>query len=246
MTYSDCHAHLDLFTPEKRTQLISKAKNKEVGLVVSPSINLVSSYRTIELAKDFEIVKPAVGLHPWVVGQSSEKEREKILSLAESEEVLAISEVGLDFKHNFEFRDEQVDFFTRCLELAEWSGKPLIIHLLDSFQEAIEIIESFSKVRGIVHCFSGSLEDARELIDIGFLPSISNSVLTDSFLSLGKVIDNLDIDEMVIDTDALPETFQIHHAVNIADFVAKRKNIDSKKVGKATTKNLESLLPDID
>ncbi len=246
MSYSDCHAHLELFSPEKRRQMINEARNQGINLVIAPSINLTSSHRTLNLTPNFDIVKPAVGLHPWLVGQNTEKKKKKILSLAENEEVMAISEVGLDFKHNSEFKQEQIDFFTRCLEVGEKSGKPLIIHLLGAFQEAVEIINSFSGIRGVVHCFGGSLENARELIDLGFLPSISNAVLTDSYPSLNKVIDNLDIEEMVIDTDTLPGTFQIHHAVDIANFIASRKNLDSKKVGEATTNNLKSLLSDLD
>lgn len=241
-TYSDCHAHLGLFPSEEVREMGRKGKIQGIGLVVSPSINLTSSYRNLELAQNFDIVYPAVGLHPWFIGQVDREEKEKVLDQVRNQDFIAISEVGLDFKHNPQFRQEQISFFKRCLELGEDLGKPLIIHLLGAFKEAIEIIKNFSNVEGIVHCFGGNLKNAQELVDLDFLPSIGNAVLTDSFPSLQGIIDNLGIEEMVIDTDTLPGTYQISDAIDIADFIAERKNLSSREVGKVTTQNLKSLL----
>lgn len=243
MVYSDCHAHLDLFSPKEADGMVEEASELGVELVVAASLNAESSRKTLEMSKRYgEMVFPAVGIHPRIVHSVDKSEVDEILDLARLEEVAAISEVGLDYRKRPGTRKRQVDVFRRFLEVGAETDKPLIVHVLDAFDDVIRLIGERSGVRGAIHCFSGTLEQAQVLADLNFYPSICNGVLTDPHPRLQEVVDGLALDHMVIDTDALPWTFEIRHAADIAGVVAERRGLASGTVGNVITKNVRRLL----
>lgn len=243
MSYSDCHAHLDLFSVEERERMLRDCKEEGIELVVSASVDYQSSCKNLKLSQDYEkIVRVGVGIHPWSVDEVSEDEVRKVLSLVEHDLVDVISEVGLDYKWNLEAKDKQTALFRKFLELGEKTGKPLIIHVHDAFDDMIKIVNEYPDAFGAVHCFNGTIDQALELYELGFYTSVSNALLSESFPDLQEVVKELSLEKMVVDTDALPGTYEVRHAIDIIKVISQVKNKDVKQVGKTITGNLKSII----
>lgn len=240
--FSDCHAHLDLFPGEEVDRIVEEGEESDVGLIIAASVNGASSHKTLKVAKRYETIHAAVGIHPRIVHEVDDAEIQEVLDLAQRSEVSAISEVGLDYRENPEAKDKQIDLLRRALKAGVESDKPLIIHMLDAFDDAVRIIDEYPDSRGAVHCFSGNLGHARALADRNFYPSISNGVLSDPPMIKREIMTQLELESMVIDTDTLPGTFEVRHAADIAGVIAEHRGISAEEVGEATTRNLRRLL----
>ncbi len=241
MIYSDCHAHLHPFSEEKVEEVVEGGKEVGVNLVFAASIDYESSLRTLELADQYKIVHPCVGIHPWVVQEIEEEEIQKVLHLSKNRAPI-ISEVGLDFIYNPDNKSEQIELFRNFVKTSAEEEKPLIIHVRGAFEEAIKILEEFPRAFGAVHCFNGTLEEAEALGELGFYTSISNAVLSELTPRFNKLLENLDLKRMVVDTDTLPETFEISHAAEITKVIAREKDLPVEQVAEVITKNSKSLL----
>lgn len=238
---SDCHAHLHPFSDEEVEEMVERGKEKGVKLVFAASIDYESSVRTLELADQYEIVYPCAGVHPWVVQEVGEEEIQKVLNFSRDRSPI-ISEVGLDFVYNSDNESEQIEVFRRFVKAGSEEGKPLIIHVRGAFREAIKIMEEFPQAFGAVHCFSGTLGEARAFGERGFYTSISNAVLSELSPHLKGVLKNLELEKMVVDTDTLPGTFELSQAVDITRVIAREKNQSIEKTVDVITSNSESLL----
>lgn len=241
VVYSDCHAHLHPFSDERVEEMVERGKEKGVDLVFAASIDYESSFRSLELADRYEVAYPCVGVHPWMVQEVEGEEIRKVLNLSRNRSPI-ISEVGLDFIYNSNNESEQIEVFRRFVEAGVEEGKPLILHVRGAFEEAIKIMDEFPQSFGAVHCFSGTVEEARAFGERGFYTSISNAVLSELSPQLKEVLGNLDLEKMVVDTDTLPGTFELSHAVDITHAIAREKNLSIEKTADVITSNSRSLL----
>ena len=167
----DSHAHLnDERFDEDREGVISSLQEKGVDLVVNPGACIKTSIESVELANKYDFIYAAVGVHPHDVGDLDDTAIDTLRKLAtENEKVVAIGEIGLDYYYDNYPRDIQQKWFIKQIELANELKLPIIIHDRDAHGDTLEIIKKYKspEIGCVLHCYSGSVELAREYVKMG-------------------------------------------------------------------------------
>ncbi len=201
---SHCHLHFGDHYSEDLDQVIERAHSHGVSKMVTIGIDCDDSARAVELAERNNNVFATVGVHPHDVEGMKEKDYACLERLARSPKVVAIGEIGLDFYRNLSPREEQERHFVGQLELARTLGRPVVIHCRDAHHSLKRLMEEHhaGDVGGIVHCFSGSPDDARFYLDQGFYISIAGPLTYPKAELLRKVVKGIPMDRLLVETDA--------------------------------------------
>ena len=203
----DTHAHYDDEAfDEDRDAVLRSLTDGGVGLVVNICASKESLHKTAELVKAYPFVYGAVGIHPDYVGELDNGMMNELSRLADEEKIVAIGEIGLDYYWDIAPREVQRDWFERQLSLALEKDLPVVIHSREATKETLEImrrayLESEGKLRGVIHCFSGSAEIAKEYTDMGFYIGVGGVVTFKNGKKLKEVVEALPLDKLVIETD---------------------------------------------
>ena len=239
----DSHAHI-ISEYYNVDEIVKEIKKKNVKYVINCSTCLKDSKEIIELSKKYNnYLLPAIGIHP----ENIENTLNEIEELIKENKIYAIGEIGLDYHWNKENKEEQKSLFERQIQLAIKYNLPIIVHVRESMQDSLDIIKKY-KVKGVIHCFSGSYEMAKEFIKRGFLLGIGG-VVTFKNSKLYEVIEKINIENIIIETDSPfltpePNRGKKNDPSNVF-FVAKKiaeiKNLDIEKVIEITAENAKSL-----
>lgn len=201
----DTHAHLyDKAFDRDRDQLIP-ALFKSLDYIVIPSEDLETSRKAVALAETYDPLYAAVGIHPQVTKDASEEILREIGDLALSHpKVKAIGEIGLDYYYLYTDKEIQKEWFARQIELAKDLNLPFLIHDREAHGDTLSILKEHKSpaMRGILHCFSGSLETAKELIRLGFYISFAGPVVFPRSIRLKEVAAALPLERILIETDS--------------------------------------------
>ena len=238
--YIDTHCHIDENIVD---EYVENAKSAGVYKIVSASEDLSSSINNVFLASKYAEVFTCVGVHPENVDNFNFDEMNSFLELGRKEKVKAIGEIGLDYYYTKDNKDAQIKVFREFLSLAEKLNLPVVIHSREATMDTINILKEY-KVSGVIHCFSGSLETAREYIKMGFLLGVGG-VLTFKNSRLFEVIKEIPTEYIVLETDApflTPEPFRKYKNESkyipvIAEKLSEIKGISLEKVSEITTEN---------
>jgi TatD DNase family protein len=248
----DTHSHLYLEEfRDDRQGMFNRAKGAGVTRVYLPAINSESHEAMMETASVSEgFCIPMMGLHPCYVEADYAAELELVEHWLKHEKFAAIGEVGLDFYHSVEFREQQVEVFKYQIKLALAYDLPIVIHSRSSLDECIKMIAEHGngKVKGIFHCYGGDERQARKIIELGFMLGIGG-VVTYKNAGLATLVAELPLESMVLETDApyltpVPfrgkrnETAYIRY---VAEKIAILKDIDFKEVDEITTQNAKKI-----
>src|SRR5271163_2629322 len=181
----DTHAHLDYtdYDPD-RAEVIARATEAGVTEIISIGTRLDSSARAVELAENFPNIWATIGLHPCDADSAPGDAVERLRELAQSSRVVAVGEIGLDYHRLPENpaeaeanKQRQAELFRKQLELTAELGLNAVIHQRDSWDDTLRILSEFTgKVRGVFHCFGGTIEQAREVVALGHLVSFTGIV----------------------------------------------------------------------
>ena len=203
--FVDTHCHLSF--PEfdaDRNEVIMRLKERKVGLLIDPGVDVPTSKKSIELARDFDFIYANVGLHPHeATCPVEENVFNELIALARSPKVVAIGEIGLDYHYPDYNRQAQQDAFREMLKVARSIDMPVVIHCRDAWEDMLHILseESHSAMRGVMHCFSGDTVIADACIRKGFKLSIPGTVTYKRSL-LPDVIRSVSLDDLLTETDA--------------------------------------------
>lgn len=169
MKLIDSHAHLDNEQfDEDRAEVLERIK-ENLEFAVNIGYDIESSRRSVKYANENDFIYAVVGVHPIdIEGYSDEVEKE-LEELASDKKVLAIGEIGLDYHWMTQPKEVQQKFFRRQMELARRVGKPVVIHSRDAMEDTLTILKEFPDVGGIFHCYPGSVESAKEVIDLSLI-----------------------------------------------------------------------------
>ena len=235
----DTHAHILSEFYDDIDELIEELKNKDIIKVINCADSIETSKEVLNIYNKYEgYLLPAVGVHPENIDNSNLETIENILK---EHQVFAIGEIGLDYHYNDENKDEQKEYFIKQLDLAMKYDLPVIIHIREAMQECFDILKT-RKNRGIIHCFSGSIEMAREYIKLGYKLGIGG-VLTFKNSKLYEVIERIDLKDIVLETDSpflSPEPYRGKknkpcNVLYVAKRIAEIKNISLEEVINTTT-----------
>ena len=199
----DSHAHYDSeqFNEDREELLLSMEENG-VGIIVNSGANWSSVTEVVELAHRYPFVYAAVGMHPDEVGDLNEERFEYLKSQCQKDKVVAVGEIGLDYYWDNESHDVQKKWFIRQLELARELDLPVIIHSRDAAADTLEIMKEYGQgLRGVIHCFSYSIELAREYVKMGFHIGIGGVVTFKNGRKLKEIAAEIPIERILLETD---------------------------------------------
>lgn len=244
--YFDTHAHYDSSAYDKdRDAVLAGLPGRGVSLVLCPGCDMESSRACVKLADRYPYVYAAVGVHPhdaqnvppgWLAGLDA---------LSRHPKVMAIGEAGLDYYYEHSPRETQQEVFRAQMALSLRRGLPVIVHDREAHRDCLEIVRAYPGVTGVYHCYSGSLEDAKTLVDLGWMLSFTGAVTFRNARRALEVIRWLPMERIMIETDApylTPEPWRgkrndSGYVYRVAEVIAEVKGMTVSEVAAATMEN---------
>jgi len=200
--YFDTHAHYDDERfDEDRGEILGAMVSAGVSLILNASSGLRSSRLSLEMSDTYPFVYAAIGVHPHDSKEMTDDSVGQLEKLLTHPKAKAVGEIGLDYHYDFSPRDVQKKRFREQMELARHIKKPVIIHEREALQDTLEIIREFSDLRGVLHCFSGSWETAKTIIDMGWYLSFTGVITFKNARKAPEVIEKIPADRIMIETD---------------------------------------------
>ncbi|NBX11428.1 MAG: TatD family deoxyribonuclease [Chitinophagaceae bacterium] len=247
----DTHAHLYLAEFElDRSMMLERAKQAGIEKIFLPAIDSSTHTSLLQMETDFPWCKAMMGVHPCSIKENYQEELAIAQQYWDKRNFVAVGEIGLDFYWDRTFEKEQYEAFRIQIEWALAKNVPIVIHSRQSTLDCVRVLKEYknSALRGVFHCFSGSLEEAHEIIKLGFYLGIGG-VITYKNAGLGAVIEKIDLAHLVVETDAPYLTPVPHRGKRnesayislIAEKIATVKADKVEKVAEITTQNAENL-----
>ena len=242
--YIDIHCHLDNNYYDDIEKIVENAKENNVKKLIYNGCNSKTNKEVIELIEKYQCVYGALGFHPTDLDDITDEDYIFLEDNIKNKKIVAIGEIGLDYHYENTDKEKQKYHFIKQLELAKKYDLPVIIHSRDSIQDTYNIIKEHS-VRGVLHCFSGSLEMAREFIKLGFFISVGGIITFKNAKNIIEVIKNIDLSYILLETDCpylTPEPYRKNrnepmYIPIIANKIAEIKNVSVEEVRDITTNN---------
>ena len=199
----DTHAHLDdRAFDEDRAQLLDRLPEEGIALVMNPGCSLVSSQEAVRLANQYDYLFAAVGSHPDAADEVNEETLRQYRRLCtDNPKVKAIGEIGLDYHYEDIPRDIQKLAFRAQMDLARELDLPVIVHEREAHEDGMKIAAEFPTVTGVFHCYSGSLEMARWLIERGWYIGFGGVLTFKNARKALEVASNIPLERIVLETD---------------------------------------------
>ena len=243
----DTHAHYDSSSfNADRMEVLASMPEQGVELILNPGCELESSKTAVELAERFPFLYAAVGVHPSDCGDWQDSWLDELRNLAAHPKVKAIGEIGLDYywKENPP-REFQQQVFHKQMELARELNLPVIVHDREAHHDCLEVVKAHPEVNGVYHCYSGSLEDAKILVKLGWMLSFTGVITYKNARKSLEVIEWLPMDRIMIETDSpylTPEPFRGKRndsgkVYRVAETIAQVKGMETEEVIRITLEN---------
>jgi len=245
--FIDTHCHIYKEYYEDIESLMRLIKEKNIKLVINNGCNFDTCEEVIKLSKEYESMYFTLGLHPSENLNEIDKVIDLIKENVNNNKFVGIGEIGLDYYWNNDNKEKQIQVFDKQLSLAEELNLPVIIHSRESTKDMLDILKKY-KLKGIIHCFNGSVETAREYIKMGFKLGI-NGVVTFKNCKLIEVIREVGVDNIVFETDSPyltpnPDRGKQNNPsyVNIiAKYISENLNISIIDLENITNKNVSNI-----
>ncbi len=248
--YFDSHAHLDAKRfDEDRHEILEDLKNHGVSRIMNVGCDIASSERSVALAEAYDFVYASVGSHPDDADHVDGRLLEQYRQLAAHPKVRAIGEIGLDYHYEDVPRAQQIIAFEEQIELAEALKLPVIVHMREATEDAMAIVKRHPDLRGVFHCFSGSADLARWLVDRGWYLGFTGVVTFKNARRALEAVDAIPVDRILIETDCpymAPEPYRGRRNDSrfvplVAHKIAELKGLTSEEMGIQTAHNANTL-----
>jgi TatD DNase family protein len=252
LPWLDVHAHLNFLekTPEES---IAEARSRGVKRIITIGTEPNDLPIVLQIAqKHYPEVVCTLGIHPHEANLFSDDIEAYILKEAPAKEVVAVGEIGLDYFYKHSPIDDQKRAFRRQMQLAEQLQMPVEIHTRDADADTIEILTEFKgRVRGILHCFTGTQQLASKALDMGYNISISGVVTFKNADSLREIVKTVPVDRLHVETDApflTPAPFRgvknsPQYVIFTAKFVSELKNMSLEDFSRQMIHNAQKMFP---
>ncbi len=250
--FIDTHAHLYLEQfHNDRSSIISNAIDADVKKIFLPNIDSTTTKAMLALASEFsDVCFPMIGLHPCSVKENYKSEIKHITDQLSNNKFYGIGETGIDLYWDKTYIDEQTRAFDVQIQIAKDANLPIIIHSRESLDITIKLITKHQdgNLRGIFHCFNGTIAQCQQIQDIGFMMGLGG-VITYKKANLGPMVANMSPDNLVLETDApylSPVPFrgkrnESRHIVTIAEKISEFRGESLEVIRKVTTDNAKKL-----
>ena len=242
----DTHAHMnDRAFDTDRQELLESLPGQGVRLLMNPGCNLEDSRLSVELAQAYPFIYAAVGSHPDSADEVNETVIEEYRKLCQNEKVKAIGEIGLDYHYEDIPRELQKKAFVMQMELAKEVGLPVIVHERDAHEDGMAIVKAYPEVTGVFHCYSGSAEMARQLVDLGWYIGFTGVLTFKNARKAIETAESIPLDRIVLETDCpymAPEPFRGKrnhpgYLYRMAEKLAEIRGVSVEEIHAITTEN---------
>jgi TatD DNase family protein len=246
----DSHAHLDDGSFESDLDAVmTRATEAGIAHVVIPATDRTSWMPIRDLCGNYPQTHPAYGLHPMFLGEDAPTHVDALSSWLDDHHAVAVGEIGLDFHVDGVNHDLQRHVFARQLDIARGHELPVIVHARGALEEAILTLRRAGGLRGVVHSFSGSEQQAQHLWDIGFCLGIGGPVTYDRARRLRRIVSRMPLDFLLLESDAPDQPGVAHRGqrnepARVADVlrcIAGLRDESEAEIAAATTANAHRL-----
>lgn len=247
----DTHLHLDMLAEKTDVPaLLQRAREQGIVQLITIGCGLASSQKALAYAEHHEDVFFTTGIHPHQASKISDEEWSEMQLLLSHPKLVAVGETGLDYFYNYATPEDQRRRFRDNLQVALAHDLPFVVHSRDAEEDTLQLLEEASAgqpLRGVIHCFSGSLSFAHRCLEMGLYLSIPGIITFAK--SLQKVVKKLPLDRLLVETDApflaphphRGETNEPAFVRHTAEKLAKLLKKDPEEVGRVTTENARAL-----
>ncbi len=248
--FIDVHAHLNDEKFENVESIVENALSEKVNKIITAGFDISSSRKNLEIASRFPNVFATIGIHPEMVDELEKDYLEVLKEMSKNKKVVAIGEIGLDYHFKDDNKELQKEIFVKQIELANFLDLPVVVHSRDAMGDTLELLKKHPpKKESLLHCYSGSIESAKEFIKLGFSFSFGGVVTFNNAKNVVKVVEELPIEKIMLETDCpymAPVPFrgkrnEPMYIPYIARKITEIKNIEVEKIAETTTKNAEKM-----
>lgn len=244
----DSHAHYDDEAfEEDRKELLGQMQKAGIGRIVNVGASISSTETSIALAENYDFIYAAAGVHPSDTAELNEENYQELCRRMDHERVVAIGEIGLDYYWDTPEREIQKKWFARQLHTAVEKNKPVIIHSRDAAADTLDIMKAEKPwdVGGVIHCFSYSVEMAREYLNYGYFIGIGGVLTFKNAKKLKEVAEYTPIEQIVLETDCpylapVPNRGKRNSSLNLSyvvEALAQIKGMEKEEIEKITFEN---------
>ena len=244
--FFDSHAHYDQRRfAEDQKELLASMADHGIGRIMNIGCDPESSLKSVRLAEEYDFIYAAVGSHPDDAANVDDVLVERYRNLAGREKVMAIGEIGLDYYYEDVPRAKQQEAFRKQMALAAELDMPVIIHQRDAYEDALKIVDEFPTVKGVFHCFSGSLEYAKEVVKRGYYMGFTGVITFKNARKAVEVAQWAPLDKLLLETDCpymAPEPYRGRRSDStmipkMAEKIAELRGLSVEQVAKLTREN---------
>lgn len=245
--FTDTHAHIYSEYYEDFDEVVNNAKDKNVNRIINAATNINNSLEVLEISKKYDTVYCCIGIHPEDIDTGYDNFEQILIDNLNNNKLVAIGEIGLDYYYSKDNKDKQKELFEYQLSLAEKYNLPVVVHSREATLDTIECLKKYN-VRGVIHCFSGSIETAKIYIKMGFYIGVGG-VLTFKNSKIDDVIKEIPLDRILLETDSpylTPEPNrgkrnEPAYISDIAMYLAKLFNVELDEISSITENNVNTL-----
>lgn len=244
----DTHSHINCIEEFTIDEIITNAKNNGVEKIILPAAYPSDIDIVFDITNKYENVYGLLGVHPSEVKDWDDSLIDKIKKYAENKKIVGIGEIGLDYYWDKSFNDLQKEVFIKQIKLANELNLPISIHDREAHKDTYDILKEYNKNSKIImHCFSGSVEFAKECVKEGWYIALGGVVTFKNAIKMKEVAKNIPIENLLLETDApyltpVPyrgKTNQPAYVKYVAEEIAKLRDISFEEIDKITTQNAE-------
>lgn len=258
----DTHCHLTMVLDENKNidynqidEILNRMNQNDVTHAITMGVNLQDSINALEIANRYNNIYCAVGIHPEDADSIDEATFDKLEHLIKSNldggKIVAVGEIGLDYYWRKDNKEKQIEIFKKQIELALKHDLPIVVHCRDAYGDTLNILKQYAPYNraGVIHCYSGSIEWAKEVIKLGFLISFTGVVTYSNAVNVQEVAKWVDDDKFMVETDSpyltpVPfrgKTNDPSYTKHTLGYIAKIKNNNIENLNKITTNNAVKL-----
>jgi len=245
---SHCHLDFEVFDND-RPEVLQRAKDNNISDIVIPGTEKIFWDRIKQLCENQPHLHACYGLHPYWVNNKNTQDIHALDTYIESNRPVALGECGLDFRPQQADKKTQLTFFEAQLNIANNHRLPLVIHSVKATETVIQMIKKFKNLSGMIHSYSGSTEQARQLIDLNFYISLGGSLTYDHAKKIKKVAKEIPLTSLLLETDSPDQPDQKNsgkrnepaYLINTLDVISKLRNEQREVIARQTTLNAKTL-----
>ena len=249
-TLIDSHCHLDFESFDTdRDQVLQRAKDNNINDIIIPGTEKKYWQRINQLCARYKQLHPCYGLHPYWVSHHDKNDLKSLETYLENNSAVALGECGLDFRDDQADKKTQLYFLESQLDIANNHQLPVVIHSVRATEAIIQSVKKFTDLKGMIHSYSGSAEQAKQLIDMGFYISVGGSVTYDNAKTIKSVVKNIPLTSLLLETDAPDQADKKNkgkrnepaYLVNTLDTISALTDTPTVTIAEQTTKNAKLL-----